>query len=247
MCYKRRAPGLPADSFGETACRAAFSSVFSTAAAAFRRASQGRTGLCRRRPPGHAPTAGNARPRAIRATSRTAPGPIAARHLKSPERIEQLLLQHENATTETPRTTPAEARFLANEKARFGVRELTGGVLVSELRRGQGNGIGAATQVHVRYRGLLCRRSSVRPERKRRVVRPGQCDRGMAHSVASDACRRALASGDSFDASLWPRRRWRPDPARRSAGLRDRPAGRPLNAKTALSRMETRRFVTTRR
>ncbi|HFH3648537.1 FKBP-type peptidyl-prolyl cis-trans isomerase N-terminal domain-containing protein, partial [Pseudomonas aeruginosa] len=29
-----------------------------------------------------------------------------------PERIEQLLLQHENATTETPRTTPAEARFL---------------------------------------------------------------------------------------------------------------------------------------
>ncbi len=44
-----------------------------------------------------------------------------------PERIEQLLLQHENATTETPRTTPAEARFLANEKARFGVRELTGG------------------------------------------------------------------------------------------------------------------------
>ncbi|RTX38569.1 FKBP-type peptidyl-prolyl cis-trans isomerase [Pseudomonas aeruginosa] len=72
-----------------------------------------------------------------------------------PERIEQLLLQHENATTETPRTTPAEARFLANEKARFGVRELTGGVLVSELRRGQGNGIGAATQVHVRYRGLL--------------------------------------------------------------------------------------------
>ncbi|HGN3174265.1 TPA: FKBP-type peptidyl-prolyl cis-trans isomerase [Pseudomonas aeruginosa] len=73
----------------------------------------------------------------------------------SPERIEQLLLQHENATTETPRITPAEARFLANEKARFGVRELTGGVLVSELRRGQGNGIGAATQVHVRYRGLL--------------------------------------------------------------------------------------------
>ncbi|PRW03733.1 putative FKBP-type 25 kDa peptidyl-prolyl cis-trans isomerase domain protein [Pseudomonas aeruginosa] len=28
MCYKRRAPGLPADSFGETTCRAAFSSVF---------------------------------------------------------------------------------------------------------------------------------------------------------------------------------------------------------------------------
>ncbi|MDP0662362.1 FKBP-type peptidyl-prolyl cis-trans isomerase N-terminal domain-containing protein, partial [Klebsiella pneumoniae] len=57
-----------------------------------------------------------------------------------PERIEKLLLQHENAPTETPRITPAEARFLANEKARFGVRELTGGVLVSELRRGQGNG-----------------------------------------------------------------------------------------------------------
>ena len=36
--------------------------------------------------------------------------------LEIPERIEQLLLQHENATTETPRTTPAEARFLANEK-----------------------------------------------------------------------------------------------------------------------------------
>ncbi|HCE9328585.1 TPA: FKBP-type peptidyl-prolyl cis-trans isomerase [Pseudomonas aeruginosa] len=72
-----------------------------------------------------------------------------------PERIERLLLQQESATAETPRITPAEARFLANEKARFGVRELTGGVLVSELRRGQGNGIGAATQVHVHYRGLL--------------------------------------------------------------------------------------------
>ncbi|WP_121305811.1 FKBP-type peptidyl-prolyl cis-trans isomerase [Pseudomonas aeruginosa] len=72
-----------------------------------------------------------------------------------PERIERLLLQQESATTETPRIPPAEARFLANEKARFGVRELTGGVLVSELRRGQGNGIGAATQVHVHYRGLL--------------------------------------------------------------------------------------------
>lgn len=72
-----------------------------------------------------------------------------------PERIERLLLQQESATTETPRITPAEARFLTNEKARFGVRELTGGVLVSELRRGQGNGIGAATQVHVHYRGLL--------------------------------------------------------------------------------------------
>nr|pir hypothetical 17.8K protein (type1) - Pseudomonas aeruginosa [Pseudomonas aeruginosa] len=51
-----------------------FHRSFSTAAAAFRRAPQGRTGLCRRRPPGHAPTAGNARPRAIRTTSRTAPG-----------------------------------------------------------------------------------------------------------------------------------------------------------------------------
>ncbi|OTJ62433.1 peptidylprolyl isomerase [Pseudomonas aeruginosa] len=60
-----------------------------------------------------------------------------------PERIEKLLLQHENATTETPRITPAEARFLANEKARFGVRELTGGEQA------------AVTDVYLGCRGLL--------------------------------------------------------------------------------------------
>ncbi|MDK2349665.1 MULTISPECIES: FKBP-type peptidyl-prolyl cis-trans isomerase [Pseudomonas aeruginosa group] len=72
-----------------------------------------------------------------------------------PERIERLLAQQDNSTPARAPTTPVEARFLANEKARFGVRELTGGVLVSELRRAQGMGIGSATQVQVRYRGLL--------------------------------------------------------------------------------------------
>lgn len=71
-----------------------------------------------------------------------------------PERIEQPLLQHEDATTEASRITPAEAHFLADEKVRFGICELAGGVLVSELRCGQDSGIGAITQVHIRYHGL---------------------------------------------------------------------------------------------
>lgn len=156
MCYKRRAPGLPADSFGETACRAAFSSVFFYCRCRFFAA------------PPKDELAYAVGARLGMRLQQEMPGLELSELLLGlrqayrgealeipPERIEQLLLQHENATTETPRTTPAEARFLANEKARFGVRELTGGVLVSELRRGQGNGIGAATQVHVRYRGLL--------------------------------------------------------------------------------------------
>ncbi len=59
--------------------------------------------------------------------------------------------RHDGNTADHTRRGPLPGQ----RKARFGVRELTGGVLVSELRRGQGNGIGAATQVHVRYRGLL--------------------------------------------------------------------------------------------
>ncbi|HBN9527095.1 TPA: FKBP-type peptidyl-prolyl cis-trans isomerase [Pseudomonas aeruginosa] len=156
MCYKRRAPGLPADSSGETACRAAFSSVFFYCRCrfsprppkdelAYAVGARLGTRLQQEMPDLELSELLLGLRQAYRGEALEIP----------PERIEKLLLQHENATTETPRITPAEARFLANEKARFGVRELTGGVLVSELRRGQGNGIGAATQVHVRYRGLL--------------------------------------------------------------------------------------------
>ncbi len=156
MCYKRRAPGLPADSSGETACHAAFSSVFFYCRCrfsprppkdelAYAVGARLGTRLQQEMPDLELSELLLGLRQAYRGEALEIP----------PERIEKLLLQHENATTETPRITPAEARFLANEKARFGVRELTGGVLVSELRRGQGNGIGAATQVHVRYRGLL--------------------------------------------------------------------------------------------
>ena len=115
MCYKRRAPGLPADSSGETACRAAFSSVFSTAAAAFRRAPKDElayavgarlgTRLQQEMPDLELSELLLGLRQAYRGEA-----------LEIPERIEKLLLQHENATTETPRITPAEARFLANEK-----------------------------------------------------------------------------------------------------------------------------------
>ena len=99
----------------ETACRAAFSSVFSTAAAAFRRAPKdelayavgARLGMrLQQEMPGLELSE-------LLLGLRQA---YRGEALEIPERIEQLLLQHENATTETPRTTPAEARFLANEK-----------------------------------------------------------------------------------------------------------------------------------
>ncbi|MBM7063254.1 FKBP-type peptidyl-prolyl cis-trans isomerase [Pseudomonas sp. UL073] len=77
------------------------------------------------------------------------------------QRIEQLLSTHEaqleRAQHDASRdqAQAAERRFLANEKAKPGVRELAGGVLRSELRAGQGATPTANSRVQVRYVGWL--------------------------------------------------------------------------------------------
>lgn len=79
----------------------------------------------------------------------------------SPERIEQLLEEHEQqlslraAASRHEQARAAEQRFLAAEKAKAGVRELVGGVLIQELRAGTGGPSHSASRVQVRYRGEL--------------------------------------------------------------------------------------------
>lgn len=74
-------------------------------------------------------------------------------------RIERLLAEHEARLAESPpgaeRAIAAEKRFLANEKAKAGVRELAGGVLFTELRTGGGGKPKATGKVQVRYIGRL--------------------------------------------------------------------------------------------
>ncbi|KAF1054534.1 MAG: Peptidyl-prolyl cis-trans isomerase Mip [Stenotrophomonas maltophilia] len=78
------------------------------------------------------------------------------------ERIRSLLEAHASALEKQNSATPeqqaamrSERLFLVNEKARFGVRELAGGVLVSELRAGRSPANPNAREVQVNYRGLL--------------------------------------------------------------------------------------------
>ena len=72
-------------------------------------------------------------------------------------RIEALLLEHEQRLQQQreQQVDLAEARFLANEKAAYGVRELAGGVLVRELRGGHGAKPQLGSRVRVSYRGEL--------------------------------------------------------------------------------------------
>ncbi|MCY1522480.1 Peptidyl-prolyl cis-trans isomerase Mip [compost metagenome] len=74
-------------------------------------------------------------------------------------RIESVLAEHEAqlaaAPEKTERAIAAEKRFLANEKAKPGVRVLKNGVLLHELRPGQGRKPNANSRVQVRYVGLL--------------------------------------------------------------------------------------------
>ncbi|WP_017937637.1 FKBP-type peptidyl-prolyl cis-trans isomerase [Zestomonas thermotolerans] len=71
--------------------------------------------------------------------------------------IDHLLAEHEvhQQDAEVERAMARERRFLANEKARPGVRELAGGVLRSELRAGLGARPKADGRVRVRYAGWL--------------------------------------------------------------------------------------------
>lgn len=72
-------------------------------------------------------------------------------------RIDSLLQSHEEQLQEHQQTQvdQAQARFLAKEKSAYGVRELAGGVLVRELRSGQGPRPSAGSRVKVNYRGEL--------------------------------------------------------------------------------------------
>ena len=73
------------------------------------------------------------------------------------KRIEQLLNEHEAKLAQAPadhqKAVQAETRFLVNEKAKAGVRELAGGVLYSELVHGQGIKPKANGRVQVKYVG----------------------------------------------------------------------------------------------
>ncbi|PTQ68800.1 FKBP-type peptidyl-prolyl cis-trans isomerase [Pseudomonas sp. GV071] len=73
------------------------------------------------------------------------------------KRMEQLLADHEAKQAAAPRddqkAVQAETRFMVNEKAKAGVHELAGGVLYSELLRGQGKKPSANGRVRVKYVG----------------------------------------------------------------------------------------------
>ena len=73
------------------------------------------------------------------------------------KRMEQVLAEHEAKLAEAPvddqKAKQAETRFLVNEKAKTGMRELPGGVLYSELVRGQGRLPKASGRVQVKYVG----------------------------------------------------------------------------------------------
>ncbi|WP_028695623.1 FKBP-type peptidyl-prolyl cis-trans isomerase [Pseudomonas cremoricolorata] len=77
------------------------------------------------------------------------------------QRMQTLLQQHEeqaNAAAEQAHTAElmaAEARFIAQQRARSGTHELTQGVLYSELASGAGPQPATAGRVQVRYTGWL--------------------------------------------------------------------------------------------
>lgn len=77
------------------------------------------------------------------------------------ERIEQILAEHEARTNEQsarPQSEialQAQQRFLAQERAKPDVRELAGGILLTELKAGNGPQPSAEGSVQVRYVGRL--------------------------------------------------------------------------------------------
>lgn len=76
-------------------------------------------------------------------------------------RIQEVLAQHEaqntsdDSTPQSEKSLAAEQHFLASEKAKSGVRELAGGILVSELAPGTGKKPAANERVQVKYVGRL--------------------------------------------------------------------------------------------
>ncbi|OUM34094.1 peptidylprolyl isomerase [Pseudomonas putida] len=72
-------------------------------------------------------------------------------------RMQAVLQQHEAQAGDaaTQKLQAAETRFMANERGRYGVRELPEGVLYSELQAGTGAQPKAGGKVQVRYVGRL--------------------------------------------------------------------------------------------
>ncbi|MFJ4385015.1 FKBP-type peptidyl-prolyl cis-trans isomerase [Pseudomonas sp. NPDC089408] len=72
-------------------------------------------------------------------------------------RMQAVLQQHETqqGDAETQKQQAAEKRFMANERGRYGTRELAQGVLYSELQPGTGAQPKAGGKVQVRYVGKL--------------------------------------------------------------------------------------------
>ncbi|WP_043203276.1 FKBP-type peptidyl-prolyl cis-trans isomerase [Pseudomonas putida] len=72
-------------------------------------------------------------------------------------RMQAVLQQHEAQESDaaTQKLQAAETRFMANERGRYGVRELPEGVLYSELQPGTGAQPKAGGKVQVRYVGRL--------------------------------------------------------------------------------------------
>ncbi len=77
------------------------------------------------------------------------------------ERIEQILAQHDarvseqSAKSQTEAALENERRFLDQEKAKPGVRQLADGILLTELAPGSGNKPTPNGSVQVRYTGRL--------------------------------------------------------------------------------------------
>lgn len=77
------------------------------------------------------------------------------------EQIEQILAEHEaraatqSPTQESEMALEKEQRFLSEEKARPGVRELSDGILLTELAPGTGTKAGPNGKVQVLYVGRL--------------------------------------------------------------------------------------------
>ncbi|MCX2891343.1 FKBP-type peptidyl-prolyl cis-trans isomerase [Pseudomonas sp. DCB_BI] len=72
-------------------------------------------------------------------------------------RMQAVLQQHEaqEGDAETQKLQASEKRFMANERGRYGVRELTQGILYSELQAGTGAQPKPGGKVQVRYVGKL--------------------------------------------------------------------------------------------
>ncbi len=144
-------------------------------------------------------------------------------------RMQAILQQHEEqaaaagAQAHTDLLLAAEKRFMATERGRAGVHELSEGVLYSELASGSGAQPKAGGRVSLCRE--IARRLGVRSEPAAAMVQPGFGHRGVAGGATADEDRRQMASSDPFGAGLRGRRGGRPDRALHPTGLRDRTAG----------------------